>query len=243
MLELRGVCKRLGRFALSGLELRMEPNEYLVLMGPSGTGKTVTLELIAGLVRPDQGQVLWRGEQITATPPEQRRFSMAYQDYALFPQMDVQRNIGYGLRARGVRRDEAAQRVVEVAAQMGLEGLLERRIQGLSGGEKQRVALARALVTRPRLLLLDEPLSAVDAGARRRLRRELKLIHQQTSTPIVHVTHDPQEALYLGDRVGLLLDGSLQQVGTPEQVLSNPASAAARRFLGLDQDQPDDAEL
>ena len=171
MLELRGVEKRLGEVTISGIDLRVEPGEYFVLMGPSGVGKTVLLELVAGLMDPDQGQVLWDGGEITRLPPERRRFAMAYQDHALFPHMSVSANIAYGLRARGLRREATQAQVHRIAELLDIAPLLARAPAALSGGEKQRVALARALVTEPRLLLLDEPLAALDAGIRLRLRR------------------------------------------------------------------------
>jgi len=231
MLELRAISKRLGSFHLDGVDMTIEPCEYFVLMGPSGVGKTVLLEIIAGLLAPDSGQVLWKGQPITALPPEERRFAMAYQDHALFPHMDVSRNIGYGPRARGVPAEEAAERVRAVAALLEIEPLLDRSVGALSGGEKQRVALARALVTEPRLLLLDEPLSSLDAGARRRLMRELGRIQQQADAPFLHVTHDPEVAMTLGHRVGVMVDRRLVQVGPPEEVRREPASDAVARLL------------
>jgi ABC-type sugar transport system ATPase subunit len=233
MLELRGIDKRIGDFRLSGVDLRVEPDDYFVLMGPSGVGKTVLLEIIAGLLQPDSGQVLWQGRDVTAAPPEERRFVMAYQDYALFPQMDVSRNIGYGLRAQRVRPAEAARRVQQVAGLLDITSLLRRPVAGLSGGEKQRVSLARALVTEPRVMLLDEPLSSVDAGARLRLQRELRRLHQQTRTCFVHVTHDPEVAFNLGHRVAVMLEQRILQVGTPEELRAGPASAAVAELLGV----------
>ncbi len=232
MLELLGIHKRLGDgFHLAGLDLTIQPGEYFVLMGPSGVGKTVLLEIIAGLLPPDRGEVRWQGRPITAEPPERRRFAMAYQDHALFPHMDVQANIAYGPRARGVAKDEAARRAEEMAALLDIEPLLRRTPGALSGGEKQRVALARALVTEPRLLLLDEPLSSLDAGARRRLMGELGRIQQKAKTPFLHVTHDPEVALSLGHRVGVMLDQKLVQVGPPDQVRAAPASETVAALM------------
>jgi ABC-type sugar transport system ATPase subunit len=235
MLELRSISRRIGDFRLTGVDLRVEPGEYFVLMGPSGVGKTVLLEIIAGLLQPDSGQVLWQDRDITAAPPEVRRFAMAYQDQALFPHMDVSRNIHYGLRARGVPPAEAARRVQEVAGLLDIAPLLRRPVAGLSGGEKQRVSLARALVTQPRLMLLDEPLSSVDAGARLRLRRELKLLHQRARTCFIHVTHDPEVAFYLGHRVAVMLDQRIHQVGTPGELRRAPASEAVAGLLGIQE--------
>jgi molybdate/tungstate transport system ATP-binding protein len=196
-----------------------------VLMGPSGVGKSVLLEIICGLLTPDRGAVLYDGQDITKTAPEARHFAVAYQDHALFPHMSVSDNIAYGLRARGRKRAETTDRVAKVAEMLAVEPLLGRRPQTLSGGEQQRVALARALVTEPRLLLLDEPLSSLDGGARLRLRRELKRIQRETSTPFLHVTHDPNEALHLGDRVAIMIDQRVAQIGPPSEVSSQPADA------------------
>lgn len=230
-LELRAITKRLGEFQMSGVDLTIGRGEYFVLMGPSGVGKTLLLEIIAGLLPLDSGQIFWQGEEITGHPPEDRRFAMAYQDHALFPHMDVSRNIAYGPRARGTPATECADRVRSMAALLDIEPLLARSVGGLSGGEKQRVALARALVTEPRLLLLDEPLSSLDAGARRRLMRELGRIQRQADTPFLHVTHDPEVALTLGHRVGVMLDQKIVQVGPPEQVRREPASDAVAELL------------
>jgi len=224
VLELRGIAKKLGAFELSDFDLRMEPGEYLVLMGPSGVGKSVLIEIACGLLSPDRGAVLYGGTDITATPPEARMFAVAYQDYALFPHLSVRANIAYGLMCRG-RRGEAVSKPVEATAEMlGVGDLLDRKPATLSDGEQQRVALARALVTEPRLLLLDEPLSSLDGGARLRLRRELKRIQRETGTPFLHVTHDPNEALQLGDRVAIMIDQRIVQIGAPKEVLAKPAS-------------------
>lgn len=231
VLELRGVSKRLGDFHLPGVDLSINQGEYFVLMGPSGVGKTVLLEIIAGLLPPDEGQIFWRGEPINAVPPEQRRFAMAYQDHALFPHMKVADNIAYGLRARGMAAALVTQKVGEVSALLDITPLLARSVGPLSGGEKQRVALARALVTEPRLMLLDEPLSSLDAGARRRLMLELGRIQRKTGVPFLHVTHDPEVALDLGHRVAVMLDQKILQVGPPEDVLRHPASAAVAELL------------
>lgn len=232
-LQLCAVSKRLGEYYLPGLDLTIEQGEYFVLMGPSGVGKTLLLEIIAGLLPPDSGQILWNGQEITSQPPEARRFAMAYQDHALFPHMDVSKNIGYGLRARGMAAAEAARRACSMAELLDIEPLLARSVGGLSGGEKQRVALARALVTEPRLLLLDEPLSSLDAGSRRRLMGELGRIHGQGDTPFLHVTHDPEVALALGHRVGIMLDRKIVQVGPPKEVCADPVNEVVAELLDI----------
>lgn len=228
MLELRGIAKRLGQFALEEVSATIQSGEYFVLLGPSGAGKTVLLEIVAGLIEPDRGELRWAGADITRTPPERRGFAMAYQDYALFPHRTVAGNIGYG-----VTGTDRAARVREVAAKLRIEHLLPRAVGALSGGERQRVSLARALAIRPRMLLLDEPLAALDATARLALRRELKQMQQQTGTTFLHVTHDLEEAMALADRVGVLLDNRLRQVASPEELFRRPSDYQVAGFLGL----------
>jgi len=228
VLELERLSKRLGSFAIVDLSSQIRPGEYFVLLGPSGVGKTVLLEMIAGLMRPDSGRILWKGRDITGLAPHRRRFVLMYQDYALFPHLSVARNIGYGLL-----KGESAGRVRSMAAKLGIDGLLTRRVPALSGGEQQRVALARALVTQPEILLLDEPLSALDSNTRLRLRAELKQIQQQTATTFVHVTHDLDEAMALGDRVGVMLNQRLHQVGTPVELFRSPSDYDVACFLGM----------
>ena len=233
MLELRSVSKRLGTFAITDLSLDIEKGEYFVLLGPSGAGKTILLEIIAGLIRPDQGRIFWRGQDITHLPPEKRKFAMMYQDYNLFGHLNVAGNIGYGLAATGVPRPEAKSRVAGEAEQLGIQPLLDRRIDTLSGGEQQRVALARALVTRPEIVLLDEPLCALDNQYRLQLRRQLKQLQRRAGTTWVHVTHDLEEAMTLGDRIGVILQNRLCQVGTAEELFRSPSDYEIARFLGM----------
>ncbi|MBI5239047.1 MAG: ATP-binding cassette domain-containing protein, partial [Elusimicrobia bacterium] len=225
--------KRLGGFALEDLSLQVRSGEYFVLLGPSGVGKTVLLETIAGLIRPDSGRILWDGEDITASPPERRRFAVVYQDYDLVPHMDVERNIGYGLAAAGAGRTETAARVRETARLLGIEPLLGRRIGALSGGEQQRVALARALVIRPRLLLLDEPLCALDTSRRAQLRAELKRIQRGSGAAFLHVTHDQEEAMALGQRIGVMLGRRIRVTGTPAEIFHRPSDPETARFLDM----------
>lgn len=233
MLELQSISKRLGTFAISDLQLQVVQGEYFVLLGPSGAGKTILLEIIAGLIRPDRGRILWQGHEITHSPPEQRKFTMMYQDYALFGHMNVAQNIGYGLAAARVPRRQADNRTAAVAGQLGIVALLDRRIESLSGGERQRVALARALVTRPEIVLLDEPLSALDSQCRLQLRRQLKQLQRQSGATWIHVTHDLEEAMTVGDRIGVMLQNRLCQIGTPEELFRTPTNYEVSRFLGM----------
>jgi molybdate/tungstate transport system ATP-binding protein len=233
MLELRGIGKRLGAFVLEDLSLEVRSGEYFVLLGPSGVGKTVLLETIAGLIPPDRGRILWDGADLTFTPPERRQFAVVYQDYDLFGHMSVERNIGYGPAAAGVARAAAAERVRRMAGRLGIAHLLPRRVGALSGGEQQRVALARALVTRPRMLLLDEPLSALDTACRAQLRAELKSIQRESGTTFVHVTHDQEEAMALGQRIGVMLAQRIRQTGTPAEIFHRPSDPEVARFLDM----------
>lgn len=233
MLELRALKKTLGKWSLAGLDLTLEPGEYFMLLGPSGVGKSVTLELIAGLQAPDSGAIRWSGDDLTASPPEDRPFAIVYQDCALFPHLSVRANIAYGPKVSGVPRSEAERRVSELAELVRITDLLDREVGSLSGGEEQRVALARALATRPELLLLDEPLSALDAAIRDYLRGELKRLHAGSDATFLHVTHAQAEARHLADRVGVMLGGRLVQVATPRELFREPSSVEVSEFLGL----------
>jgi molybdate/tungstate transport system ATP-binding protein len=233
VLELLSLVKRLGDFRLRDVTLEVAEGEYFVLLGPSGVGKTVLLELVAGLLRPDAGRILFRGDDITERAPEARGFGLVYQDSALFPHLDVGGNVAYGLRMGGVPAGEAKRRVHALAEKLEFVGLLGRSSDTLSGGERQRVALARALARKPALLLLDEPLAALDANARVKLRRELKSVQRETQATFFHVTHDPEEALYLADRVGVMLESRIRQVGSPEDLFRRPTDAEVGAFLGM----------
>lgn len=232
-LVLDSVCKRLGDFELRDLSLQVEEGEYFVLLGPSGVGKTVLLEIIAGLLRPGKGKIYWQGRDVTQLPPEQREFAIVYQDYALFPHMNVRQNIAYGLRSKRIDPRESAKRAEKTAELLNLQDLLQRDVMTLSGGEQQRVALARALVIKPALLLLDEPLSAVDPQMRSYLVEEMKNIHSETHATFLQVTHSMNEALQLGNRIGVMIAGEIQQTGAPEQIFQQPTSQRVAEFLGM----------
>ncbi|KTS77226.1 iron ABC transporter substrate-binding protein [Pseudomonas oryzihabitans] len=222
-----------GRQVLQPLDLDIHPGETLVFLGPSGCGKTTTLRLIAGLEQPDAGgQVLFDDRDVTALPIERRDVGMVFQNYALFPNLDVAGNIAYGLKIRGLPRAERDARVAELLAMMQLEALAERRIQQLSGGQRQRVALARALAPRPRVLLFDEPLAALDAQLREQLRADIGALLRELGTTAVYVTHDQQEALALGDRIVVMGEGRIAQIGTPAQIYRTPASRFVAGFVG-----------
>ena len=204
----------------------------LAVLGPSGSGKSTLLRLIAGLEVPTAGRVLIGGRDVTGLPPGRRNVSMVFQSYALFPHLSVIENIAFGLEVRDVPRREARERAKRAAALVGCDDVLDRRPGTLSGGERQRVALARALVREPDVFLLDEPLSNLDAELRAQMRVELKALHARVGGTMVHVTHDQVEALVLGDRVAVLRDGALEQVGTPDELWHEPANAFVARFVG-----------
>ena len=230
LLRLEGVTKRFGAAtALDALDLEVGEGEFLALLGGSGSGKSTLLRLVAGFSRADAGRVLLRGRDIGQAPPQARDVAMMFQSYALFPHMSVFENIAYGLRRRG---EDPRARVAELAALLALEGLESRRPHQLSGGQQQRVALARALARRPALVLLDEPLAALDANLRERTGFELRRIQRATGAGFVMVTHDQAEALALADRVAVLDVGRIAQVAPPRDLYERPATRAVARFLG-----------
>lgn len=234
MLELKGISKSWGEFKLRNVNLKIYDGEYFVILGPTGAGKTLLLETIAGLHKPDEGEIWFEGRNITLTPPEHRKIGIVFQDYALFPHMTVRENILFGLRLKKIPRREAEKRLHSMASMLKIEGILHRYPRTLSGGEKQRVALARALVLQPRLLLLDEPLSALDEEIRRSLWDELRNIHEKLGITTIHVTHDQTEAVALADRIGVMNQGSIVQVGTPQEVFRNPRTEFIARFTGFE---------
>ena len=232
MLSVDALDKRLGDFAIRGLSFDVAENDYFVLLGASGVGKTVLLEMLAGLVPPDGGRIVLDGVDITAMRIQKRRMALIYQDQALFPHMNVRRNIAYGLPGSRRSRRRAHETVEALAGAVGASGLLQRQPGTLSGGEAQRVALARALAMQPRCLLLDEPLAALDTRARARMRGLLRSLNRQGHT-MLHVTHDYEEALSLASHVGIMEDGRVVQTGTPTEVFHHPKSEFVARFVGI----------
>jgi len=236
-LEIRGISKAFGRFpALNNVSLQAHDKEFLALLGPSGSGKTTLLRVLAGLERPDAGEVRFDGEDFLSIPVRRRKVGMVFQQYALFRHMTVAQNIAFGLtvrpRAERPSRAQVAERVADLLNLVQLEGLGTRFPAQLSGGQRQRVALARALAIEPRMLLLDEPFGALDAQVRRELRRWLREVHDRAGVTTVFVTHDQAEALDLADRVAILKDGELRQLGTPNAVYEDPADPFVYDFLG-----------
>ena len=233
LLELRSVSKTYtDTSAVQNVSLTLARGETLALLGPSGCGKSTLLRLIAGLEAPDSGQVCMGGQDVTVAPPERRDLSLVFQDYALFPHLNVQDNVAYGLRMRGTVRPDARRQAQAALARVGLQGLEHRRVHELSGGQQQRVALARALAPRPGLLLLDEPLSNLDEQLRASLRLELKAVFAEQGAGVLLVTHDQREARVLAGHLALMRAGRLVQVGTAAAVFEQPATAWAAAFLG-----------
>jgi putative spermidine/putrescine transport system ATP-binding protein len=232
--HLDGIVKRYGDVAaVDGVDLEIARGEFFTLLGPSGSGKTTCLRLIAGFERPDAGRVILAGRDVTALPPAERDVNTVFQDYALFPHMTVAANVAYGLRVKRVPRAERDRRVADALAMVRLESFGERRPTQLSGGQRQRVALARALVNRPRVLLLDEPLGALDLKLRQQLQVELKRIQQEVGITFVYVTHDQEEALTMSDRIAVVDGGRIVQVGTPRSVYERPDSSFVAGFVGV----------
>ncbi|MCH9000459.1 MAG: ABC transporter ATP-binding protein [Proteobacteria bacterium] len=222
-----------GTRALEPLSLEIEGGETIVFLGPSGCGKTTTLRIIAGLASPDTGgRVLFDDEDVTDQPIETRNVGMVFQSYALFPNMNVEQNVGYGLRVRKTPAAELTARVGEMLDMMDIRGLKDRKIEQLSGGQRQRVALARAIAVQPRILLLDEPLTSLDATLRERLRVEIDALLRGLGITAVYVTHDQAEAMALGDRIVVMSHGRVTQVGTPREIYYNPANRFVADFIG-----------
>lgn len=234
MITFNDVSHDWGEFSLKEVSFTVETGEYFVILGPTGAGKTLILETIAGFYTPQIGEINLRGEDSSNVLPEHRKVGFVYQDYALFPHMTVEENIRFGLEIRGINQQEADKRVESLLNMLTISGLRSRYPRNLSGGEKQRAAIARALVIEPDILLLDEPLSALDTRTRETLRDELKRIHKAQGTTTVHVTHDQTEALLLADRIAVIIDGMVAQIGSPQEVFNTPSSVMVADFLGVE---------
>ena len=231
---LEAVTKRYAdTTAVDDVTLEVEAGEFFSLLGPSGCGKTTTLRMIAGFARPDEGRILLDGRDVTDVPPHRRAVNTVFQSYALFPHLNVEQNVAFGLRFQKTTKDESRRRVATALETVHLTGLERRKPSQLSGGQQQRVALARALVLEPVVLLLDEPLGALDAKLRRPLQIELKTIQQEVGITFVYVTHDQEEALTMSDRMAVMSGGKVEQVGTPREAYEAPATAFVADFLGV----------
>jgi ABC-type Fe3+/spermidine/putrescine transport system ATPase subunit len=231
--ELVGVTKRFGSTAaVDGVDLEVHPGEFLSLLGPSGCGKTTTLRLVAGFERPDEGEVRIGGRDVARLPPYKRDVNTVFQSYALFPHLTVLENVAYGLKQRRLGRSERRARASEMLELVRLGGFEARKPRQLSGGQQQRVALARALVMHPRVLLLDEPLGALDLRVRKQLQIELKRIQKEVGITFVYVTHDQEEALAMSDRVAVMNGGRIEQLGTPREIYDHPTTEFVAAFIG-----------
>ncbi len=233
ILEVDAIEKRFGQTtALSGISLAVREGEFLTLLGPSGCGKTTLIRIIAGFESPNAGDIRIDGKSILASPPYRRPVGMVFQNLALFPHLNVAENIGYGLKVRGAAKDDITKSVKASLEMIGLPEFGARRVDQLSGGQRQRVALARAIVTQPRVLLLDEPLGALDLKIRRQMQSELKLIQEKSGTTFIFVTHDQDEALTMSDRIAVFKQGSIEQIGTPEEIYAAPQTRFVAQFVG-----------
>jgi ABC-type Fe3+/spermidine/putrescine transport system ATPase subunit len=232
-LEVRGLVKRYGDVvSVDNVSWRAEPGEFIALLGSSGCGKSTSLLMIAGLIEPTAGDVLIDGVAVTALPPERRNIGMVFQDYALFPHLSLRDNVAFGLRMRGIDRRDAARRADKTLDLVGLGGLGSRRPGALSGGQRQRVALARALVYEPPVLLMDEPLGALDKQLREQMQHELRRLHRELGLTILYVTHDQREALTMADRLAVMRAGRIEQIGTPAEVFARPTTRFVASFIG-----------
>ncbi|MCF6459638.1 spermidine/putrescine ABC transporter ATP-binding protein [Clostridium sp. Cult3] len=232
-IDLKNISKQYnGVQVLDDINLYIRKNEFLTLLGPSGCGKTTTLRIIGGFEQPSQGQVIFEGKDITNIPPYERQINTVFQKYALFPHMDVFDNIAFGLKIKKISKDEIKNKVKEMLRLVNLQGFENRSIDSLSGGQQQRVAIARALVNEPKVLLLDEPLGALDLKLRKEMQTELKSMQQRVGITFIYVTHDQEEALTMSDTVVVMDKGVIQQIGTPVDIYNEPKNAFVAKFIG-----------
>ena len=233
LIELRGVSKSYdGETVLCSIDLDIHEHEFITLLGPSGCGKTTTLRIIGGFVTPDEGKVYFNGKAINDIPPHKRPVNTVFQRYALFPHLNVFENIAFGLRIKKTPEEEIREQVKEMLQMVNLQGFERRRVDSLSGGQQQRVAIARALINKPKILLLDEPLGALDLKLRKDMQVELKRMQRQTGITFIFVTHDQEEALSMSDTIVVMADGKIQQIGTPEKIYNEPENAFVADFIG-----------
>lgn len=233
ILELKNLTKSFGESeVLRGVNLKIKQGEFVTLLGSSGCGKTTTLRIIAGLEEPDEGQVILNGKDISALEPEKRDVNTVFQNYALFPHMNVEQNIGYGLKIKGVPKDEIQKKVKEMLEIVQLKGFEKRKPDELSGGQRQRVAIARAIINSPKVLLLDEPLGALDLKLRRQMQLELKRLQKKLGITFIYITHDQEEAINMSDRIAVMRNGVFEQIGIPNEIYYHPKTSYVADFVG-----------
>lgn len=232
MLEVKNLSKTIGNFTISNISISLSEGDYFVLLGPSGAGKTVLLESLAGIIKPDNGSVILNGNNITNYNTQKRKIGLLFQDQALFPHMNVKDNIQYGLKCRDLKKEDILSISGKLASEYGLSDLLHRYPATLSGGEKQRVALARIMATEPSVLLLDEPLSALDPGSKREIRKLLGSLKEK-NVAVIHVTHDYEEALTLATKLGIMEQNTVTRIGTSEEIFHHPGSGFVAEFIGI----------
>ena len=233
IIEFREIVKQFGsQIVLKGINLDIYENEFVTLLGPSGCGKTTLLRILGGFLDADEGKVIFDGEEISNKPPYERELNTVFQKYALFPHLSVYENIAFGLKIKKVSKDVIDQKVMKMLRLIGLEGYEDKNTTLLSGGQQQRVAIARALVNEPKVLLLDEPLAALDLKLRKEMQYELKRIQQEVGITFIFVTHDQEEALTMSDKIVVMKNGEIQQVGTPQDIYNEPANRFVANFIG-----------
>lgn len=234
MIHIENLSNNWGDFTLKNISLDIKESEYFVILGPTGAGKTLLLEIIAGLYFPKEGRVMINGNDVTFTSPENRGLGFVYQDYALFPHLNVKKNIEYGLKLRKVPEEKREQKISELVKMLKINHLLHRNTETLSGGEKQKVALARALAINPKIILMDEPFSALDENTKSKLISDMKEIHKAEGITFVHVTHSQEEAILLADRIGIMMKGTIVQVGNPEEIFYRPLTREIAQFVKIE---------
>ena len=234
MIRVEDISNNWGEFELKNVSLEVKQGEYFVILGPTGSGKTLLLELIVGLYIPNKGKIFIEGKDITYEVPEKRNLGFLYQDYSLFPHFSVRKNIEYGMKLRNMSKTEIDNKLKELSKMFKIQNLMHRDVTTLSGGEQQRVALARALATNPKVLLLDEPFSALDENTKANLISEMKELHRKEGITFIHVTHSQEEAMILADRIGIIMNGTIVQVGTPEEIFYKPKTKEIARFVKIE---------
>jgi len=234
MIRVKDISNNWGEFELKNVSLEVKQGEYFVILGPTGSGKTLLLELIVGLYIPNKGKIFIEGKDITYEVPEKRNLGFLYQDYSLFPHSSVRKNIEYGMKLRNMSKTEIDNKLKELSKMFKIQNLMHRDVTTLSGGEQQRVALARALATNPKVLLLDEPFSALDENTKANLISEMKELHRKEGITFIHVTHSQEEAMILADRIGIIMNGTIVQVGTPEEIFYKPKTKEIARFVKIE---------